>query len=217
MRETANTVMHLTCGEGTGTTTQDASGNGRTGTFEGAAGWATTGRLRQTLNFPGASGDRVRVTHAASLSPANITVAAWVKVTANPSYPMILSKYNGTTAEYELRLNATTLRLDFLCMDGTNFVQAIDPDALSQNVWYFLVGTYDGANVRCYRDGVLKATTAMPLAMAHQTGDVTIGDRPGGGQPLTGIIDDILVENVAWSAAKVTEEFELLPSVTGYA
>ena len=216
MRESANTVAHWTCGEGAGTTVQDSSGNSRTGTLEASATWATTGRLRQALSMPGGVNDLVRVTHAASLSPTNITVAVWAYVTANTSYPMFVSKYSAS-AEYELRLNSTTLRLDFLCVDGTNFVQAIDPDAISLNTWYFLVGTYDGANVRAYRDGVLKATAAMPLAMAHNTTDVCLGNRPGGGQPLTGLMDDILVENVAWSAAKVLEEFELLPSVTCYA
>ena len=67
--------------EGSGTTAADLSGNGNTGTLQGAA-WATQGKHGKALSFNG-SNPKVRVPDATSLDlTAAVTLEAWVNPAA---------------------------------------------------------------------------------------------------------------------------------------
>lgn len=218
MRESANTVLHYTAGEGVGTTTQDTAGLGHTGTLAGGTVWVTTGRLRQALSFPGTAGNIVSTPTATDLNPTNITIALWGMLEANGSYPMWCTKFAAPyLTGYELRCNAANRTLEFLVGNGSSNNGVNGVTALTVGIWYFLVGTYDGTNTRVYIDGVQDATTTVISGnIASNTNTVYLGDRVTG-NPLQGRIDDLLIENVAWSAAKVKQEFELLPYATCYA
>ncbi len=68
-------------GEGFGTTTADATGNGNTGSIENAT-WTNQGRYGNALQFNGTSA-LVRVPGSASLNlPSAMTLSAWIRPTA---------------------------------------------------------------------------------------------------------------------------------------
>jgi hypothetical protein len=62
----------------------------------------------------------------------------------------------------------------------------------SQNVWYNIVGTYDGSNVKIYIDGVLKATSSASGNINSNTELMMLGDGGYGGysQLLNGNLDE---------------------------
>lgn len=222
MRESANTILHWTFGEGVGTTTQDASGLGGTGTFGGTATWATTGRLKQTAKFLGVAGDNVSTPSTAGLNPNNVTVAVWVVLDAAGAYPMICTKMDSTNLTgYEMRGTAGNRTIQFLAGTGAAYGYIQSSTALTLGVWYFVVATYDGTTLRLYINGVSENAAGLATSgnIATNTLPFQAGDRSGvfEGNPLTGRIDDLLIENVAWSAARVKQEYELLPYATCYA
>ncbi len=213
MRETSATVLHWTAGEGAGTTTQDSTGLGHTGTFAGTAAWVKTGRFTNAYSFDGTAGNIVSTASTTDLKPAAISILAWVNPAAAGSYPMFVSK-QGASSGYELRMHASALTAELAINDA---VVATDTTPMVVGTWYFLVGTYDGANLRIYKDGVQVGSFAYTTALAGNNNALAIGDRAAGGQPYSGRIDDVQIRNVAMTAAEVLAEFELLPSVTCYA
>ena len=70
-RTTPALVAAYSFGEGSGTTTADASGNGLTGTPSNAT-WTTTGKFGNAPQFTGATNSYVTVNSAASLNLTSV-------------------------------------------------------------------------------------------------------------------------------------------------
>lgn len=218
MRDTSATTAHWTMGEGAGTTVQDSTGLGHTGTLDGGTVWATTGRLQNTLSFPGTNGNHLTIANAADLQPANITIMFWGMIEANGSYPMWCTCFSAPyQTGYELRCSAATRRLEWLVGTGGGNSGPSDPASLSLNTWYFIAAVADGTNAILYKDGVQVGSAAAGAIVANAN-PTWLGDRSvAGGNPLTGRIDDFQIRNVAMTAAQIKAEFELLSYATCYA
>jgi archaellum component FlaC len=75
--------------EGSGTTAEDSSGNGNTGTVEGAT-W-TTGKFNQALYFDG-SNDYVNIGHDATINPGRpFTFCFWINMPGSGSWQQLIS------------------------------------------------------------------------------------------------------------------------------
>ncbi len=215
MRQTAETVGHWTFSEGTGNTLADASGNNNPGTRgTGAAEpqWVTTGRHLNALSFDG--NDTVSIPHASSLNLTNVSVLAWVNPAANGSYPMFVSKFTSNTNRYELLMNAGTGKAEMLAGNAmSSAVEAVDPIALTLGTWYFLVGTFDGSNVKIYRDGALKTTAALAGNLDTNTAALALGSRNDATQYYQGRLDNVQIRNVAMTAEQIAAEFQRMTRV----
>jgi len=98
---------------------------------------------------------------------AVMSVGAWVNMT-DASSSAILSKYDsGSNArEWIFRLNGSDL-LDLVLYDedaaGNEFIASVADVATAQNIWAFVVATYDGSadasGINLYADGALVAST----------------------------------------------------------
>jgi hypothetical protein len=76
--------------------------------------------------------------------------------------------------------------------------------------WYHLVGTYDGANLKIYVNGVLKGTTPTVGTVDTVAGVTVLGDyavTPGAGLGWEGAVEDAAVYSVALSAAQVANHY----------
>ncbi|GAA4352150.1 hypothetical protein GCM10023185_11540 [Hymenobacter saemangeumensis] len=67
--------------------------------------------------------------------------------------------------------------------------------------WHHVAGTYDGATLRLYVDGVLQNSRNAVNSIPNGTNPVLIGGRPG--QPWNGNIDEVRIWNVARTAAEL--------------
>src|SRR6185436_15418294 len=95
--------------EGSGTTTADASGNGQTGTLNGAT-WNATGRFGGALSFNGTT-NWVTVPDTALLRLTTaMTVEAWVNATALANWRTVVLKESGTGLSYSLYASDTSSR-----------------------------------------------------------------------------------------------------------
>ncbi|HLH52474.1 MAG TPA: LamG domain-containing protein [Verrucomicrobiae bacterium] len=102
--------------------------------------------------------------------------------------------------------------------NGTTTVYAATypvPDGdIGASAWVHLVGTYDGANWKLYRNGQLVATQAGPTgALTIDGGDWAVGATGmGWADNLRGAIDEVAIYNTALSAAQVSAHYNAAKS-----
>jgi hypothetical protein len=138
-----------------------------------------------------------------------LTLSAWVNpAIATTSYKSIMIK-NYTYFMYaSARGCGTGGILAGLSGTGKN---VCDTTPLAVNTWTHLAVTYDGAAVRLYRNGVLKASAAVTGGPAVTAGTLQLGASQYG-EHFKGKIDEARVYNRALSAAEVTALFNATTS-----
>ena len=155
---TTGPVAAYALNEGVGVTTADASGNGHTGTLLNGPTW-TAGQYGQAVTFDGVN-DAIETGYAANL-PA-WTVEAWVRSPAAPSGAVPSGPVH-REKNYQFNWNhpnPTFRGAAALEVGGVWYAASFG--ALQANTWYHLAATYDGENLRAYRNGVLITDNAAP-------------------------------------------------------
>lgn len=143
--------------EAAGTTAADDSNNANHGTIDGAA--HSTGRFSRGLTFDGVD-DRVVVPRSASLEPANVTIEAWVRAPASPGafrYIIANSAKGCDFPSYGLYTGingGVAFAVSGLDFDPSAISPAAAPEAIWNGAWHHIAGTFDGATIRLYVDGV---------------------------------------------------------------
>jgi len=209
--------------EGTGITTIDSSGNGNIGTLTNGPAWqAVDGgqwKDKSDISFNAgsalafsASQRSVTIADANSLDVTTaLTIGCWLYSTNTSatlnSGVVYKGSYGGASGEYELivgrgahakvsfRLNASAVTVD----DTTN---------LNANRWEYIVATYDGSNIRMYKNGALSTTVAYSTSIATSTNSLYIGNYWDGNYPFYGIIDDVRIYNRALSQSEIQAYYE---------
>jgi len=76
------------------------------------------------------------------------------------------------------------------------------------NTWFYVVGTYDGANQKLYINGALEDNDAETGNIDNDDVSLTIGAlEDGGGRHFKGSLDEVRVYNRALSLAEVTKNY----------
>jgi hypothetical protein len=161
---------------------EDSSGMGNDGTVQGAPSLlAGAGVLPPAITFddPGAysfvaMNDAVVVPDTASLRPANITVAVWVKLAsqsargtncgaADPMLQYIVHRRNmrGSEGNFEGVALMKEAQGTFAFLLTTNSGQqgfARSQTLATTDQWFHLVGTFDGGVIQLYVNGMLEGS-----------------------------------------------------------
>ncbi|HRO99265.1 MAG TPA: LamG domain-containing protein, partial [Flavobacteriales bacterium] len=190
---TLERVGDPTCDVSIGTYTYDCAINGQ-----------------NALHFDGVN-DRVSIPNSATtnITGNQLTLEAWIYPTAwrTSSFEgSIINKEAPGTAGYMLRCGNNG-QLSFNFGTGTAWVEVQSATgALTLNQWQHVAATYDGANLRIYRNGVQigslasTATIGAAAAIPLQIGNWSQNDSRG----FIGRIDEVRVWNVARSQADLT-------------
>jgi hypothetical protein len=147
--------------EAAGIVAGDSSGNANHGTIDGAA--HMSGRFGNALRFDGVD-DKVLIPHSATLDPAAVTVEAWVRSPTSPGpfrYVVAQGAMDCQAASYALYTGIGG-GLAFYVSSGNNAsdvtVSPPAPSSVWDGAWHHVTGTFDGATVRLYVDGVQVGT-----------------------------------------------------------
>jgi hypothetical protein len=160
----------------------------------------------------------VEAPHSPALDPEQLTVEAWIRLTAYPAPKKIATGHdnrrwivNKNRNEWEEGHYGLVIRHDrigaYLNIGGgrENCYQAWSHEgALKLNRWHHLAMTYAGAELKVYLDGAEVATTAINKKRVPARSPVAIGRRQDGYTTFKGSIDEVRIYNRALSA----EEFK---------
>jgi hypothetical protein len=188
--------------EGGGTTVADYSGQGNTGAVSGAT-WTAQGRFGTALFFDG-TGAQVTIADSASLRlTSGMTLEAWVYPTATASaWRAIVDK---NVDGYYLMASSSNAPNNWPAVGGTwnaGNQNTLGPTALPVNAWTHLAGTWDGATVRLYVNGVQVASRPQTTPLTPTPGTLQIGGDSYG-EFFTGIIDEVRIYGRALSEAEL--------------
>jgi len=201
--------------EGGGTIVNDLSGNGNTGTLV-ADTHTVAGKFGPALSFDGTD-DYVTIPSINYAGVSQLTVSFWVKFNAAPTATIYMLQ-QGNSANNRV--------FNFLVLDGgrTHFTLWNSSAAsetgrydsiITTTNWYHIVGTYDGANVRVYVNGILG--TYRQGALTGTLEDAVSGGLDqfilGGSLSLAGVlssdfagqIDNVSIYNRALSASEIAQ------------
>ena len=157
----------------------------------------------RSQQHPGTSGNQqyATVANTAALNPTSaITISAWVNATNWSGNRRIVQK-GLSDNQYRLLAENGVLKFD---LKNVGSITAALP---STGVWHLITGTYDGAKMTLYVDGVVVATAAKTGAIAVTSDPLFIGAKKAGdttsGNNFLGKIDDVRVYNKALTAGEV--------------
>jgi len=133
-----------------------------------------------------------------------LSLEAWVKPTAaGTNWENVILKGGPNTALSYI-LNAVgmpSFNPSFFVSPAA--VGVFSPISLPVNTWTHLAGTYDGATMKVYTNGVLAASVAQTGTIAPSTDGLFIGGNPYYGHNFIGTIDEVRIYSRALSVGEV--------------
>ena len=186
----------------------DRSGQGNTGNIAqmSTSTAPVIGKLGQALNFDGVD-DNVSLPNPSTYPITTPwTVSAWV-------FPRSTSNNNAVIFYGEQANNGVHLIIPTTTFWRVGFWGGTSADAgagtVSLNTWQFMTGTFDGTNLRLYKNGLLIAgpTAATPAASASPVAGIG-ANNSGGSSYFRGSIDDARIYNRALSVAEVKQLYQ---------
>ncbi len=195
-----------------GSTLADASGNGRPATATGTT--ATTGVRNQARVFNGVT-DQARVGASEALSPASLTVRAWVKLAALPgTFGVVVASYGGNYQGWYLGVHASGRVIFSASSLPASSPWLLTSSALAVNRWYHLAATYDAATrlASIYVNGSLEAQAALAGFTPNTAADLYLGRASWyNGYYVNAAIDEVRVEAAARTAAEILSDYQTFP------
>jgi hypothetical protein len=179
--------------------------------FSSGTGWSSLLAPGSFTPLVFSGGQAVIIPSSPSLvAQANITVAAWVRMTGTGQ---IISKDNTTARPWALSINPTGTGRFFVSNTSNSLVVADTTAVLpTGGMWAHIVGVYDGAHIMVYVNGMLAGTpTAQTGSISTGTSSVQIGNREYAGSPdyFHGAIADPAIWNRALSASEIAELYNM--------
>ncbi len=157
------------------------------------------------INFDGVN-DFVNLgsTITSSLVNTNqITVEAWVRPSVNTGFGAIVANYGTSGPGMQFLLRRDGSNYTFFTSNGT-FNQISAAASVTLNTWTHLAGTWDGAIMRFFINGIASGTAAATGSFTPFSAPVWIGgETAGGGEYFNGNIDEVRIWKVARSQGDI--------------
>ncbi|MGW0434799.1 LamG-like jellyroll fold domain-containing protein [Micromonospora sp. NPDC003197] len=192
-------VGHWRADETSGTTTADASGNGRPLTWTGGVGWTGNGRIDGAATLNGSTG------YGATPGPVlrtdrSFSVSAWARITDTSHIATVVSQsgtwQSGFQLYYSVSYNKWIFNRYHSDTETSTLVRAVSDAPPVVGAWTHLVGVYDAPaqQLRLYVDGVLQAAPASFTTPWHADGPMQVGrvqSKTGYVDHFPGEVDDV--------------------------
>ena len=196
---------------GSETVWNDLSGNGVYGTL-------TNGATFNSENNGSIAFDGVDDFVSGSLGinlPGQITVSAWINhdnITAGiKRYVTIINQSIGAGIVI-VRQSATAGELQFLVRTDGTFKSLLVSNQLDANIWYYIVGTWDGTNMIFYKNATEIATSTPGGTMLSGNNAYNVS---AAAETMNGKISSIAVYNRALIPQEVLQNFNATRSRYG--
>ena len=131
---------------------------------------------------------------------AAMTLQCWIQSNTESNKGLV-AKW--TNAEKDYMLLKTTSNFKFYI--GANNGES---GTIPTSGWVNIAGTYDGANIKTYIDGVLSTTTPTTGSIPNSTNILDIG-RYNNSQYYSERIDEVMVYNIALTQKEITNNYNV--------
>jgi len=189
----------------------DTSGNSNSGTDTAITYSQANGRFGQGAGFNNTPSSYIAFGNVLQFDyNTAFTISAWLQNNQTANCNIISKQENsGNYYGYGLSVNSVGTKLQFFLYRDTSSLIVDFPDDYNDKVYQIGV-TYDGSNtqagIKLYVDGVEVTKTSvsnLPLSGSlASTAAFQISGRGGAANLWKGTIDEVVIENVAWSAEK---------------
>jgi hypothetical protein len=205
--------------EGSGTTVQDSSGNGRDGTVVGSMGWAEGRCGLYSGSFDGSS-DYVDLP-SIGIDNTNDTfsLCCWVKLNSVGANQTLIANSSANVADSGKAsvwlIAKTTGELAFWINESqVATIRLESTQTLTTGVWYFIAATYDGSRningLEIYIDGSSAPNTPIgtTVPVGNSVDDWVLGATGGnfkGNFLLDGFLDDVRIYDRVLTLSEINE------------
>ena len=159
--------------------------------------------------------DNVTINSTLGNGFTELSISTWVKYNnnigiTNRYYPLVakISPVGNCYILQNMRSGASSNggQLYFNVHTNDGSFSAFSGVVPSPNVWYNVVGTYDGSEIKIYIDGILKGTLSATGTINSNATPLLLGDAGYGGYSawLNGKLDEVSIYNTALSQGDVT-------------
>ena len=205
-------VAHWAFEEGSGTTVNDSSSSGYTGTTSGGPAWVSGKIGSFALDFD-ATNDYVTTGLTNPGLGTSFAISTWVNIDATGTYYILTNSDNDSpidAGEYGFLIVSGAPYFSW----GTGTTQAYNSGyTLTSNTWHHLVLNYDGTNLEFYVDGTLRNTSIQAINLTDLNQAIIIG-RKINANYFDGTIDDLRLYQDKLSASEITTLYESAISCT---
>ncbi|HMA83474.1 MAG TPA: LamG-like jellyroll fold domain-containing protein [Candidatus Thermoplasmatota archaeon] len=203
-------VWHLN--ENSGSVAFDSSKNNNHGVINGAE-W-TVGINESALFFDGSDYIKVNESNSLNIDGDQLTLEAWVKWDEIPSnadeWANIIFKETDTSwgPHYQVQHDQHNEHFEFT-------ISTIESDnaylwsttEIQKDVWYYVVGTYDGSQMRIYVNGTLENNKTVGGNFITSTNPVYLGSRSGTERFFNGTIDEVNIYNYVLTQSEIFDRY----------
>ncbi len=208
--------------ESSGMIARDFTGS-HDGTLMNGPVWQPSGgKIGGAMEFDGVD-DYVEIGTIDIIGGAGLTLALWFKADdLFSSYARLISKAMGSTTDEEHywmlgtgESDGTGLRFRLKAGGSTTLLKT-SAGQIAPGTWYHIAATYDGNQMRLFKNGVQVASTNKSGAVDTNSNVwAAIGNQPAaaGNWPFDGVIDEVRVYNRALSTAEIAAIANVLTSV----
>ena len=211
-------------GAGSGTTklllhlngnSTDSSGNGNNGTDTAITYSLANGKFGQGAGFYGTTSYISNGNIASFEYNQPFTIIGWIKNNGTVSQNIISKQQSATPyAGYGIGTSASGYPQVFLYGDSNGAFIKTSSRLLNDKL-HMIAMTYDGSNtingLKMYIDGALENTTTDGniafTSSIISTASFQLSGRGGANQLFNGYMDEILIENRAWSASEIKKYY----------
>jgi len=192
---------------GSGTVWRDISGNGNNGTLTNGPTFNSNNGV--SIVFDGVN-DYVNLGNPSTLSlSTSITLSTWINSTTlfnTQNFPPFIIK--GVNVSYMLFGNSSTNQVR-IRIGGNIASNVVDSVAtISAGVWYNVVGTYDGNDMKIYINGTLDNQKVRVGTIPTGSDNIFMGFNPSGESiRYNGRISNTSIYNRALSATEVLQNY----------
>ena len=196
--------------EGTGTTTNDTSGNALTGTLNGTTQWSSGCKVGKCLSFSGTP-NYVWVANSTLFQVGTaVTYEGWFYATVQQQMTMF-NKWASGTEDKSVGYGATAKRVYFYIHNVMAGVSLEANTDVELNTWTHFAAVYDGSKAYIYLNGKLDASKVASGDAGDFTNPLYIG-HPDPGRGLNalawvGKLDNFRFYNYARTPAQIAWDY----------
>ncbi|MBD3183953.1 hypothetical protein GF312_16835 [Candidatus Poribacteria bacterium] len=183
---------------------EDFSGNEHHGEVIGDVKWVE-GKFGKGLEFPGVSGNYVKVPHHQDLNLGIFTIVYWCKMGTTAGWQIPVAKAGGSIRNFDFQTPANGGSVSLYFTQGASQWRGIDATTkITDEKWHHIAGTYDLENLRIYVDGNMENESQYDGPPDAVDKPMTFGDMESA-HPMLGILDEVGIFNKALSAKEIQQ------------